>query len=161
LLIRITWALVAVGFALLLGGFFMDDQNILLILAIAVELVAIILVLASWARRAKDAADAYEQDLSFGSATDDTEEDDELLETFADEEFAVGGRQSSRPATKRKPAKKPAARKTAAKSTTSTAAKRKPAAKSKPAASKAKAKPKPAARKPAKPKPQRRKPTAG
>jgi FtsZ-interacting cell division protein ZipA len=183
LLIRITWALVVAGFGLLVGGFLASDQNILLILAIAVELAAIILVLASWARRAKDAAEAYDEDLEF-EVSDDTAGDDDLLETFVEEEFAVGGRgqarkksparrpaaRSARKPAARKPAEKPAARKPAArsnapKSSGKPAAKRKPAAQAKPSArSKPTAKPKPAARakpqarKPAKPKPQRRRP---
>jgi hypothetical protein len=187
LLIRITWALVVAGFGLLVGGFLASDQNILLILAIAVELAAIILVLASWARRAKDAAEAYDEDLEF-EVSDDTAGDDDLIETFVDEEFAVGGRGQARkkaparkPATRsarkpaakpvaRKPAAKPAARKPAARSSApksagKPAAKRKPAAQAKPSArSKPTAKPKPAARakpqarKPAKRKPQRRRP---
>jgi hypothetical protein len=183
LLIRITWALVALG-AILLGiGFAASDQNILLILAIAVELAAIILVLATWARRAKDAADAYDEDLSYTGVSDDTEGDDDLLETFADEEFAVGGRTASRkPARSSRPkstrsgsrksgaakssprsgskpsARKPAARKSAAKPTKAKpTAKAKPTGKAKPTA---KPKAKPAARKPAKPKPQRRRPTS-
>jgi len=179
LLIRITWALVVVGFGLLVGGFLASDQNILLILAIFVELAAIILVLASWARRAKDAAEAYDdEDLEF-EVSDDTAGDDDLLETFVDEEFAVGAREQSRKkAARRKPAARPAAkagaktaarkpataRKPAAKSSAKSSAKsggrkpagkRKPTAKAKPAArSKPTAKAKPAARS----KPQARKP---
>lgn len=181
LLTRITWALVVVGFGLLVGGFLVSDQNILLILAIAIELAAIILVLASWARRAKDAADAYDTDLSFAgddTAGDDTDDDDELLETFADEEFVVGGpgsrRSSRKPATRARKPKAAARKTTGARAKTKPAAKRKPAAKSKPSAkrkppAKAKAKPaarkpaarKPATRKPARPKPQRRRPSGG
>ena len=76
-----------------MGGFFASDANILLILAIAFELAAIILVLASWARRAKDAAEGYDDELSLTGArsspavNDDTAGDDELESTFADEDF--------------------------------------------------------------------------
>lgn len=174
-MIRITWALVVLGGALLIGGFFMSDQNILLILAIAVELAAIILVLASWARRAKDAADAYDEDLSFGTVGDDTagDEDEELLETFADEEFVVGGRSARKPARKSarksgsKPAArskpKPAARKAKPAARKTKAAKKAPTRKSaaKPRTTAKPAAKKPAARKPTKSKPQRRKPSTG
>ncbi len=182
MLTRITWVLVLVGFGLLLGGFFASDANILLILAIAVELAAIVLVLASWARRAKDAADSYDEDLSFvdraadtGDLGDDT--DDDLDATFADEEFAIGGRGATRRTTSRPSGRKAGSSKpkaAARKSTTKAKrpAKAKPRTKAKPAARSAKAKPvakakapskpkakKPAARKPTKPKPTRRRPT--
>jgi FtsZ-interacting cell division protein ZipA len=152
LLIRITWLLVLVGLGLVIGGFLTTDSNVLLILAIAVEIAAIILVLASWARRAREAsAYGYEEEVSF--ADDDTGEakEEELYAALeADEEFAVGGRRAAsstrRPARKktgspagRSTAKaKPAAsaRKTTAKSTSKAkgAAKPKPTRKAKPKA---------------------------
>ena len=168
MLINVTWALVLAGLGLVIGGFIVSDQNILLILAIAAELAAIVLVLASWARRAKDAADvAFDDDLSFADdAAADEPDDEELFATLGDDdEFAVGARTSRRPARrtttarkakpKAKPKAKTAARKPAAKSTAkTTATKRKPAAKAK-AKPKAKPKPKPKA----KPKAPRRRPS--
>jgi hypothetical protein len=180
LLTRITWALVIVGFGLLIGGFVADDANVLLILAIAAELGAIILVLASWARSAKEAADAHDDDLTFvpaGSVSDDTEGDD-LDSTFADVPAvrSSGSRgPARRPAARAKPkssARKPAARKSTARNPSGKpkapaarakpkAAARKPSARKSTAKAKPKAapKPKPAARKPTtKRKPPRRKP---
>ena len=175
-MIRITWALVVVGLGLVIGGFLTDNSNVLLILAIAVELAAIILVLASWARRAKEAStQTYDDDLTFagepavgGDDDDDEEEADD--DTFiTDEEFAVGGRRKAssarrpaarstraparKPAAKKPAARKPAARKPAAKKP----AARKPAAAKKPAARKAKPKTQGSAR--PKSKPQRRRPS--
>lgn len=106
MLIRITWLLVLVGLGLVIGGFLTTDSNVLLILAIAVEIAAIILVLASWARRAREAsALGYEEDVSFaGEDTGETKEEDLYAALEADEEFAVGSR---RPATSaRRPARK-------------------------------------------------------
>jgi FtsZ-interacting cell division protein ZipA len=148
LLIRITWGLVLLGLGLVIGGFFTSDSNVLLILAIAVEIAAIILVLASWARRAREATTGADEELTYASDdTDQTQEEELFAALESDEEFAVGGRRPARAATSR-PARKPSgsspARKSTAKAKPSPAA-RKTAAKSrakKPAKPKAKAKPK-------------------
>jgi FtsZ-interacting cell division protein ZipA len=149
LLIRITWALVLAGLGLVIGGFLTTDSNVLLILAIAVEIAAIILVLASWARRAREAtAGGFDEELTFaGDDTSETQEEELYAALESDDEFAVGGarrtsRSTSRPA--RKPAGSSPARKSAAKAKPAAAA-RKSAAKST-----AKTPAKSAAKKPAK-----------
>lgn len=153
MLIRITWLLVLVGLGLVIGGFLTTDSNVLLILAIAVEIAAIILVLASWARRAREAsALGYEEEeVSFaGEDTGETKEEDLYAALEADEEFAIGARRtasstrrparkkSSSPASRSTAKAKPAAstRKTAAKSTAKpkSTAKRKTTSKAKPKA---------------------------
>ena len=151
MLIRITWGLVLLGLFLVIGGFITTDSNVLLILAIVVEIAAIVLVLASWARRAREgAAPGFEEDLAFASDdTSETQEEELYAALESDEEFAVGGRRAARSASRpaRKPAGSSPARKSTAKAKPSAAA-RKTTAKTgakKPAkstASKAKAKPK-------------------
>jgi FtsZ-interacting cell division protein ZipA len=174
-LIRITWGLVLLGLGLVIGGFLSDDSNVLLILAIAVEIAAIVLVLASWARRAREATEAAASDeLAYASDdTDQTQEEELFAALESDEEFAVGGRRAApRPATRpaRKSSGSSPARKSTAKAKPSAAA-RKPAAKSgakstakKPAkakpASKAKPKAKGTTGRPKATQPRRRPPTA-
>ncbi|MEX2537271.1 MAG: hypothetical protein WD646_01310 [Actinomycetota bacterium] len=135
MLVRITWGLLLVGLGLLIGGFLTDESNVLLIISIVVELAVIVLVLGAWARRAREASSyGFEE----APAVDSEPEEEDLYAAIGDdEEFAVGGRRSTRT---RRPARRPARRKTGAK----------PAAKPKP---------KPAAAKTAKLKPAKAKPT--
>lgn len=109
-LIRITWGLVLLGLGLVIGGFLTDDSNVLLILAIAVEIAAIVLVLASWARRAREATEAgVAPDATYArDDTDQTQEEELFAALESDEEFAVGGRRTAA-----RPASRPAARKAA------------------------------------------------
>jgi FtsZ-interacting cell division protein ZipA len=133
--------LLLVGLGLLIGGFLTEDSNVLLIISIVVELAVIILVLGAWARRAREASSyGFEE----APAIDAEPEEEDLYATIVDdEEFAVGGRRTTR---ERRPARRPASRKTGAKPA------RKP--KAKPAAERtaklkpAKAKPKAKASKP-------------
>jgi FtsZ-interacting cell division protein ZipA len=151
-LVRITWGLLLAGLAFLIVGFLTDDSNVFLIISIVIELAVIVLVLGAWARRAREASAEGFTEVPALSA--EPEEDELYASLSDDEEFAVGGRRTSR--TARRPARRPAPRKTGAKPAAKPKAK--PAAertaKLKPAKAKAKAKaskPKAAARK-AKPK---------
>lgn len=175
MLIRITWGLVLLGLGLVIGGFLTSDSNVLLILAIAVEIAAIVLVLASWARRAREATEtAASDELAYASDdTDQTQEEELFAALESDDEFAVGGRRAAaRPATRpaRKASGSSPARKSTAKAKPSAAA-RKPAAKSrakstskKPAKAKPTSKAKPKAKgttsRPKATQPRRRPPTA-
>jgi hypothetical protein len=129
-LIRITWGLVLLGLGLVIGGFLTSDSNVLLILAIAVEIAAIVLVLASWARRAREATEAgAAEELAYASDdTDQTQEEELFAALESDEEFAVGGRRAvaARPATR--PARKTTGSSPARKSTAPKSSKSKPAA---------------------------------
>ncbi len=149
MLVRITWGLLLAGLGLLIGGFLTDDSNVLLIISIVVELAVIVLVLGAWARRAREASAEGFTEVPPLSA--EPEEDELYASLSDDEEFAVGGRRTSRVG--RRPARRPATRKAGAKPAAKPKAK--PAAertaKLKPAKPKA-SKPKVAARK-AKPKP--------
>ena len=151
MLVRVTWGLLLAGLVFLILGFLTDDSNVLLIISIVIELAVIVLVLGAWARRAREAsADGFTEVPPLSAEP----EEDELYASLSDdEEFAVGGRRTSRVA--RRPARRPATRKAGAKPAAKPKAK--PAAERtaqlKPAKAKAKAsKPKAAARK-AKPKP--------
>jgi len=138
-LVRITWGLLLAGLAFLIVGFLTDDSNVFLIISIVIELAVIVLVLGAWARRAREASAEGFTEVPALSA--EPEEDELYASLSDDEEFAVGGRRTSR--TARRPARRPAPRKTGAK----------PAAKpkAKPAAART-AKLKPAKAKPSKPK---------
>jgi hypothetical protein len=131
-LIRITWGLVLLGLGLVIGGFLTTDSNVLLILAIAVEIAAIVLVLASWARRAREATDAGAADeLAYASDdTDQTQEEELFAALESDEEFAVGGRgAAARPQTRTaRPVRKSAGSSPARKSTAPRSSKSKPTA---------------------------------
>ena len=150
-LIRITWGLVLLGLGLVIGGFLTTDSNVLLILAIAVEIAAIVLVLASWARRAREATEAGAADeLAYASDdTDQTQEEELFAALESDEEFAVVAvaRPRARPATR--PARKTAGSSPARKST----AKAKPAASARKKAPAKSTRSTSAAKKPAKAKP--------
>jgi FtsZ-interacting cell division protein ZipA len=139
LLVRITWGLLLAGLVFLIVGFLTDDSNVFLIISIVIELAVIVLVLGAWARRAREASAEGFTEVPALSA--EPEEDELYASLSDDEEFAVGGRRTSRVA--RRPARRPAPRKTGAK----------PAAKpkAKPAAERT-AKLKPAKAKPSKPK---------
>jgi FtsZ-interacting cell division protein ZipA len=177
-LVAVIWAFVAIGAALLIIGFLTSGSNILLILAIVFAVIAMILVLGSWARRAKEATTAgFDDTIAFGGASDD-DEGDELYSKAGDdtaEEFTLGSRRDRperRPAARKsgaKPAAKPkakpkasgrsGAKPTRAKSTASKAtAKRKPTRRSESGGAQSKPKPKPTSRPKAKP-PRRRPPT--
>ena len=98
----------------------------LLILAIVFALAAIILVLGSWARSAKDAsASGFDDTIAFGGDDEEEPEEEELYSKLDDtaEEFAVGSRRD-------RPARRPAARKTGAKPAAKPKAKPKAAARS-------------------------------
>lgn len=149
LIVRIIWGLVVVGLGFLIGGFLTSDSNVLLIVSIACELAAVVLVLGSWARKAKDTGSyGFEEEVSFADTSDDDARTDVFAGLDTDEEFAVGSR--SRTSTRRTTPKRPAARKAAA-----SPAKAKPKAAPKAAAAKtstSKAKAKPKAKAKAKPK---------
>ncbi len=168
MLVAIIWGLVVVAAAFLAIGFFLTSSNVWLILAIVFAIGAIVLVLASWAGRARQtSASIFDDTISFGDGEEGEGEDDDeelysALDTDTAEEFAVGSRRprpARRPAARKsgaKPARKPAAKakakpkakpsaakskSTRAKSTTSKATASKSTAKRKPAAKPAKAKP--------------------
>jgi hypothetical protein len=91
LLVRITWILVVAALGTLIGGFFTPDSNVLLFVAIGLALSVIVLVLFSWARRAREGAPyAFDEDLAF--ADEEEAGDEELFAALeTGEEFAVGG----------------------------------------------------------------------
>jgi outer membrane biosynthesis protein TonB len=166
-LVAVIWGLVVLAAVFLALGFFVSSSNLLLILAIVFALAAIILVLGSWARRARDASTAvFDDTISFGEEEEGEPDDEDLysaLDTDTKEEFAVGGRRD-------RPARRPAPRKSGAKPAAKPKPKPKPKAKPKPkpTASKstegrkpaaAKPKAKPTSRPKAKPPPRRRPPT--
>ncbi len=144
MLVRITWALVVAALGTLIGGFFTPDSNVLLFVAIGLALSVIVLVLVSWARRAREAT-GYEERAAFtgGRGSDAGEELFASLED--DETYVPSSRRRStsrqrparrtgtaRPTTaKAKPKAKPKAK--AAKSTGG-ASKAKPTRKAKPKA---------------------------
>ncbi len=138
MLVRITWALVVAALGTLIGGFFTPDSNVLLFVAIGLALCVIVLVLVSWARRAREATGyGFEERVSVAGRRSAEATDEELFATLEeDEEFAVGGRSRAR-----RPQRRPAG----ATATSRPRSKPKSKAKAKPKSG-AKAKPK-AARK--------------
>lgn len=138
MLVRITWALVVAALGTLIGGFFTPDSNVLLFVAIGLALCVIVLVLVSWARRAREATGyGFEERVSVAGRRSAEATDEELFATLEeDEEFAVGGRSRAR---------RPARRAAGAGATSRPRSKPKAKAKAKPKSG-AKAKPK-AARK--------------
>ena len=131
MLVRITWALVVAALGTLIGGFFTPDSNVLLFVAIGLALAVILLVLVSWARRAREATSyGFEgrRRATVGAAKDTS--DEELFAALErDEEFAVGGTRRAR-----RPRQRPARRTTAARPGGKPKAKPKPKAKAKPKA---------------------------
>ncbi|MGH2758885.1 MAG: hypothetical protein ACRDKJ_04895 [Actinomycetota bacterium] len=98
MLVRITWALVVAALGTLIGGFFTPDSNVLLFVAIGLALCVIVLVLVSWARRAREATGyGFEERVSAAGRRRVEATDEELFATLEeDEEFAVGGRSRAR-----------------------------------------------------------------
>jgi hypothetical protein len=127
LLVRITWALVVVALGTLIGGFFTPESNVLLFVAIGLALGVIVLVLVSWARRAKEPGGFGFEERRPVAAGAEAEDDEELFAALErDEEFAVGGRRSSR-----RPRPRPGRKSSTARPEGKPKAKAKPKAKSK------------------------------
>jgi hypothetical protein len=146
LLARLTYGLVVIALGSLIGGFFTRESNALLFVSIGLSVVAILLVLVGWARRAREAPVGFEEELA-------SADDDEAR--LSDEELAFVGERTPRRARRATSAGRP-----------KTKPKAKPKTKPKPKAAAARAKPKSSAKpreaRKAKPKPQAaRKPQAG
>ena len=145
MLARVTYALVGLALATLIGGFFTPDSNVLLFISIGLSVGAILLVLVGAARRAREApgvvldeelfadVDADEEvDEALAAIGEEDEEDfEELLDEEEDEDvFADEDEEEEEP--------EPAPRRSAAR--TKTKPKAKPKTKPKPKATKSKPK---------------------
>lgn len=147
MLARVTYALVGLALATLIGGFFTPDSNVLLFISIGLSVGAILLVLVGAARRAREApgvvldeelfadVDADEEvDEALAAIGEEDEEDfEELLDVDEEEDedvFADEDEEEEEP--------EPAPRRSAAR--TKTKPKAKPKTKPKPKATKSKPK---------------------
>jgi hypothetical protein len=166
LLVRITWILVVAALGTLIGGFFTPDSNVLLFVAIGLALSVIVVVVVSWARRAREAPSyGFEEGLALTEEEEEVPDEELFAALERDEEFAVGGRRRSRRPRRRPAPRTPQARpsKPKAKPKAKAARKAKPKATgaAKPKSTR-KAKPKAGGRKATRPKakPPRRRPPA-